>query len=207
MGAHVTVTAAVEGPTDEVLLRRVCAFAGTSVGQVYGRSGKSYILSRLTGYNHSARFRHWVVLLDLDDDARCAPEALVRWLPVPSRLMRLRVAVRELEAWLLADPERIGGFLSIRAAEVPGDPDSIPDPKQLMVTLAGRSRRKAIREDMVPKPGSGQSVGPAYTSRMIEFIQDRRVGWRPHVAITNSESLRRCIRAILHLAQQEVNPA
>jgi hypothetical protein len=74
-----------------------------------------------------------------------------------------------------------------------------------MVTLAGKSRRRAVREDMVPNPGSGQSVGPAYTSRMIEFIQDRDAGWRPDIAVTNSDSLRRCVLAISHLAGQEFN--
>jgi hypothetical protein len=113
MALPVTLTAAVEGLTDEALLRRVCSFAGTIVGHVYGRTGKSYILERLNGYNHSARFRHWVVLLDLDNDGQCAPEVVRRWLPAPSRLIRLRVAVRELEAWLLADPDRLCRFLGV----------------------------------------------------------------------------------------------
>lgn len=206
MATPVVLTAAVEGLADEVLLKRICDSVGASVGQVYGRYGKSYILKNLNGYNHSAQFRHWVVLVDLDNDGPCVPEVLPRWLPAPSRLMRLRVAVRELESWLLADSERIAKFLGVAVAEIPADPDSIADPKRLMVQLARSSRRRAIREDMVPNVGSGQQVGPAYTSRMIEFIQSVESGWRPDVAAGNSDSLRRCISAISNLARQEFGP-
>ena len=202
----VVITAAVEGLTDEALLKRLCSFLGASAGQVYGKCGKPYILARLNGYNYSARFRHWVVLLDLDNDAACVPRVLPLWLPQPARLMRLRVVVRELEAWLLADPDRISKFLSVPAAEIPADPDTVPDPKLTMVELARKSRRKAIREDMVPHAGSGQPVGPAYTSRIIEFIQHADVGWRPGVAAVNSDSLRRCVSAISHLIAQGFDP-
>lgn len=203
MSTPVVITAAVEGLVDEVLLKRICDSVGATIGQVYGRYGKPYILKNLNGYNHSAQFRHWVVLIDLDDDGTCVPEVLPQWLPSPSRLMRLRVAVRELEAWLLADTERIAKFLGVAVAEIPSEPDSVADPKRLVVQLARRSRRRAIREDIVPNIGSGQSVGPAYTSRMIEFIQNVESGWRPDVAASNSDSLRRCISSISNLAGQE----
>jgi len=196
------LTAAVEGIVDEVVLRKVCDYAGASIGIVYGRSGKSYVLSRLSGYNNSARFRHWVVLLDLDNDAICAPAILPSWLPNPSQLMRLRVAVREVEAWIIADAERLASFLAVAVRDIPASPDELADPKLAVVNLARGSRRRAIRDDMVPKPGSGQSVGPAYASRMIEFLQDPKLGWRADVASLNSESLRKCIAAITGLAGQ-----
>jgi len=202
MATPTVLTAAVEGTTDEALLKRLCAFTGATLGQVYGGQGKAYVLARINGYNHSAQFRHWVVLLDLNGDGSCAPEVIPRWLPTPSRLMRLRVAVRELEAWLLADPDRISRYLSVRRHEVPADPDALPDPKRTVVDLASRSRRRAIRQDMVPVPGSGQRVGTAYTSRMIEFIQDVNSGWRPDVAAKNSASLQGCISAISQLAKE-----
>jgi hypothetical protein len=195
----IVVTAAVEGIVDEVLLKRVCNHAGAGIGLVYGRTGKSYILSRLAGYNNSARFRHWVVLLGLDNDASCAPEVLPKWLRIPSALMRLRVAVRELEAWIIADVERLVDFLGVAIRKVPSNPDSLPDPKLALVNLARDSKRRAVREDMVPRPGSGQSVGPANATRMVEFLQDSHSGWRPGVASGNSDSLRKCITAVSEL--------
>jgi hypothetical protein len=118
MATPVVLTAAVEGITDEALLRRQCSFSGTDVGLVYGKCGKSYVVARISSYNHSAQFRHWLILLDLDNDGPCAPDAAMRWLPAPSRLMCLRVAVREGEAWLLADPQR-AAFLACRLEKSP----------------------------------------------------------------------------------------
>ena len=101
---------------------------------------------------------------------------------------------------------RVASFFSVPAGEIPADPDVVPDPKRFIVDLARKSRRKAIREDMVPSPGSGQQTGPAYASRIIEFIQDTELGWRPNVAARNSDSLRRCVRAISQLAERPFGP-
>lgn len=198
---HIALSGAVEGIIDEVLLRKLCGFVGVSIGSVYGRKGKSHILQHMAGYNHSARFRHWIVLLDLDNDALCVPDILRTWLPAPSPLMRLRIAVREVESWLLGDRENFARYLSVPAAAVPIDPESLPDPKQEVVNLGRRSRRRAIREDIVPMQGSGQRVGPAYTSRMVEFIEGREIGWRPEIAAQSCDSLRRCIRALSELVR------
>jgi hypothetical protein len=114
-----------------------------------------------------------------------------------------RVAVRQVEAWLLSDRESIARFLSVPISRVPTDPESQTNPKQTMVNLAAKSKRKSIREDMVPRPGSGRSVGPAYTSTLIEFIQSPAPIWRPKNAARNSESLRRCMRCLEQLVQKE----
>lgn len=195
-GSAIVVSAAVEGVIDEVVLRKLCTTVGLSLGSVYGRKGKAHVLQNLRGYNYSARFRHWIVLLDLDNDASCAPEVLPNWLPAPSPLMCLRIAVREIESWILADRERFASYLGVPSALLPLNPETVADPKQTIVNLGRRSRRKAIREDLVPLEGSGQPVGPAYTSRMVEFIQDQNKGWRPEIAANSCASLQRCIQSL-----------
>jgi hypothetical protein len=107
--------------------------------------------------------------------------------------------VRAVEAWLLADRERLAHFLGIQLSHVPTNPEAVDDPKRTVIELAERSRRRGIREDMVPRPGSGRTQGPAYTSRMIEFAMDERAGWRPDVAGSSSASLCRCLRSIHQL--------
>ena len=52
-------------------------------------------------------------------------------------------------------------------------PESLPHPKRALVDLARRSSVRAIREDLVPEPGSAAIVGRGYTPRMTEFIEDR----------------------------------
>lgn len=118
--------------------------------------------------------------------------------------MRFRLAVRAVEAWLLADAERLADFLSIRPARVPQLPDALDDPKKALVGLARRSRSSAIREDVVPRPGSHRPVGPGYTGRIVQFVTGPKSLWRPDVAASNSDSLRRCIQGLRTLTSSTV---
>lgn len=113
--------------------------------------------------------------------------------------MCFRVVVRTVEAWLLADRERIARFLRVSPARIPTDPESIADPKNKLVQVAACSRSRDIREDLVPRPGSKKQVGPAYTSRLIEFILDSESGWRPRVAPNSADSLRRTLACLERL--------
>jgi hypothetical protein len=109
-----TVSAAVEGDLDEVMLRRLADHIGFSIASVYGRKGKPDLLRTLSGYNSAARFSPWIVLLDLDRDYGCASAALTVWLPQPAKQMLCRIAVRAVEAWLLADRDRIAALWQYR---------------------------------------------------------------------------------------------
>lgn len=184
------ITAAVEGLVDEAVIRCLVQYVGGQLHRVYGKNGRAHLRQRISGYNNAARFSPWIVIVDLNRDADCAPPLLVQWLPQPAPNMCFRVAVREVEAWLLADRERIARFLSVSVQRVPRAPELIDDPKRLMVQLAASSRRREIREDMVPRPGSGRPIGPAYASRLIEFAEAH---WRPRISARSSESLRRCL--------------
>jgi hypothetical protein len=193
----VTLSAAVEGVLDEAVLRRILADVGGALGPVHGGRGKNHLRQRLPGYNNAARFSPWIVLVDLDNDAQCAPPFAEAWLPQPAAHMHFRVAVRAVEAWLLADRKAFARFLGVSPSAIPSHPEGIPDPKQMVVHLAQQARRSAIREDIVPRPGSGRRVGPAYSSRLTEFVEQR---WRPDIAASLSESLRRCRERIAELA-------
>lgn len=187
------VTGAVEGDVDEAVLRQVTKHVGLSLGVVHGREGKQRLLQRLGGYNNAARFAPWVVLVDLDDDCSCAPPCVQGWMPTPSPLMCFRVVVRAVEAWLLADRERIADMLGVTLRLVPDNPDNIAHPKTELVNLAKRSRSRSIREEIVPRERSERSVGPLYVGRLMQFAEDEATGWRPDRAAARSDSLRRCI--------------
>ena len=195
----VFITAAVEGNVDEAIARRLIEHVGGTPGPVYGRNGKHHLRQRIANYNQAARLSPWVVLVDLDHDAECAPPFRRAWLPALSSHMCFRVAVRQVEAWLLADRERVAKFLSVSMVRIPHNPESVEHPKHLLVDLARSSRRRDIREDIVPRPGSGRSVGPAYTARLIEFVISRHTGWRPEVAARFSDSLNRSLRCLRRL--------
>jgi hypothetical protein len=197
-GPSVVVSGLVEGPLDEVVLARLLSETGAALGTVYGRKGKGDLLGRLARYNEAARFSPWAVLVDLDRDAECAPQFRKEWLPEPAPHMCFRVVVRAVEAWLLADRQGLADYLQAPLAKVPAGPEQVNDPKDRMVALARLSRRKAILEDMVPRPGGGSRVGTAYVARLIEFARDH---WRPAVAARNADSLRRCCERLHELVQ------
>jgi hypothetical protein len=197
----------VEGVTDEAIVRRLLDHVGLPCGTVYGKTGKDTLLNLLPRYNRAARFFPWLVVVDLDRDADCALPYVARLLPGPAEGMCLRVAVRSVEAWLLADVERFAAFLSIPPSRIPLDPDALPDPKAALIDLARRSRRRAIREDVVPREGSGARVGPGYVGRIIEFVTAPERSWRPEVAAQRSDSLRRSIEALRKLRAAEHVPA
>jgi hypothetical protein len=191
------ISAAVEGIVDEAVVRKLITYVHAKIGDVFGKKGKSYLRSKIAGYNNAARHMPWVILVDLDNDFDCAPRLRHAWLPMPAPRLCFRIAVREIEAWLLADRETIAQFLSIALSRVPFHPEELDDPKTIIVNLARVSRRRDIRQDMVPRPESGRQVGQAYSSRLIEFVSNH---WRPDIASGQSISLQRAIGCLKALA-------
>jgi hypothetical protein len=94
----VTISAAAEGITDEAVVRRLILHVGAQPGTVYGKQGKQHLRTRIAGFNNAAQHMPWLVLVDLDHDADCAPPLRAKWLPAPARWMCFRVAVRAVEA-------------------------------------------------------------------------------------------------------------
>jgi hypothetical protein len=189
----VVVSGAVEGLLDDAVLRRILREVGCNAGPIHIKNGKSAVLEKLDGYNAAARLMPWVVLVDLNGDAACAPTFVAEHVKSPSELLQFRVAVRQVEAWLLADAGRIARFLRVSGARLPGDPDSLENSKRAIVEIARHSRDRSVREEIIPSPGSGRQVGPGYVARMIEFVQ---TGWHPAEAAARSESLYRCLRCL-----------
>ncbi len=192
------INVAVEGPLDEAVAHKLIAFVGGEVGNVFGREGKPYLRERIDGFNNAARHAPWLVLADLDNEADCAPSLRNTWLSDPADNLCFRIAVREVETWLMADAETLASHLGVSLNRISRTPENIENPKNEMVNLGRRSRRRAIREDMAPRQESGRRVGPAYASRLIEYVKNK---WRPEVAANHSDSLRRAIICLKRLVQ------
>lgn len=184
---------AVEGASDIPIAERLLAESGHHVHAIYDQRGKGRLDRNLHRYNTAARFSNWLVLRDLDHDAPCAGAMAGQLLPDRSERMYFRIAVREVESWLLADRQSIARSLSVRIGLVPEDPESVDDPKAEIVRLARSSRSRATREDLVPAPGTSAPVGPGYLSWVAEYASTK---WRPSVAADRSRSLARCMAAL-----------
>jgi hypothetical protein len=187
-----SLTLAAEGSTDQVVLARVARFTGWSVTAAYGGRGKQHLLKRFPSFNQAATHTPWVVLLDLDRSAECAP-AFVASLPPPGLRMCIRIAVRTVEAWLLADRVRLAQYLRVSRDRIPTDPELLEDPKLEMVGIARRSVDSSIRHDMVPRAGTTAREGPAYAARLQEFATQH---WYIDDAAEVSNSLARCLSAL-----------
>jgi len=200
VGVIPVLRAAVEGDGDEAVVRALVEGAGLTLGDVYVKRGKGELDKKLPAYRQASRFAPWLVVRDLDHDASCAPE-LVRTLTgsrdsPPAGRFLLRIAVREIESWLLADREALAGYLKVSPDILPASPDELAEPKTALVALARRSRLASIRRDMVPAQGSSARVGPVYNGHLIRFATDF---WDPVRGSRRSPSLRRALTALREL--------
>jgi hypothetical protein len=187
------VSIAVEGLSDEAVVRRIVRDHGMRVKNVFGLRGKHHLDQRLNAFNSAAKYGAWLVVRDLDHDAVCAAALARDRLPSPNSGMRFRIAVRALEAWLLADAEGIAAYFGVARHHVPHTPERISDPKAALIEVARRSRSRAIREDMLPSEGTTARVGPGFIARINEFASS---DWSWERGAKRSESLGRCVKSV-----------
>lgn len=175
---------------DEAMANRILIDVGHTPGSCYGKKGFAYIRDKIGNFNQTASIINYFALVDfMDTGFSCPGEVVTTWLPYREPKMLLRVVVRELESWLLADRENMADFLQIATSKVPANPEILTDPKLILVNLARHSRKKQIREALVPEIGSTSSVGRLYTSEIIRFIS---LKWNITRARQNAPSLDRC---------------
>jgi hypothetical protein len=162
----------VEGDTDIPIVQALARDAGLEIGKILDLAGKSQIDERLVGYNNAAKGSPWLVLRDLDHDADCAPTFLAARPLKSSQWMTFRLAVREVEAWLLADARGGAAFLHVPERNFPTQPDDEQDPTVTLVNLARRSKRAAIRKAMVPPAGANAQVTATATNVLcLSFVR------------------------------------
>lgn len=186
---------ATEGLDDEAAARKICSVLGIPVAASYPLGGKSKLDPKIPSYNRAAAIAPWLVLRDLDADAPCPSELCGRLIAERAPALLLRIPVRAIESWLLADPISLSAFLGISQSLIPLNPEVLPSPKLTIVNLARRSRKREVQA-MVPQQGFSVQVGPEYTTRLIEYS---RYHWDPLRAATTSNSLSRCIKALRQL--------
>lgn len=188
------VRAAVEGNLDEAVAYRLITECGGQPGEVFGKQGRPYLRKHVRGYNDGARYGAlWFVLVDLDRSHDCAPALVAEMLPEPAAGMCFRVAVRAVEAWLLADRAGFAKWAGVHANLIPDDVEAIARPKEQLVDIVHESRYRERRDAIVPRPGSTQKEGPAYTSMLGKFVAS---DWDVEAAARAAPSLDRALRCL-----------
>lgn len=192
----IPINLAVEDDLSEWVLRRVLLerSAEFAIGPVFKKSGFGYLKKMTRAFNNMAKVSPVLMLTDLDDRP-CAPELLSEWLENPRHPnFMLRVAVREVEAWLLGCDQELRKFLSLRKAVNFPHPEALEDPKLELLKLADSSPRRELREGIVRRDLGGNLLqGPAYNSTLGRFVNDF---WNPLSASSKCPSLQRMFTAL-----------
>jgi len=194
--SSIPVNLAVEDELSEAVLRRLLKHAdrGYSIGTAYRRGGYGYLKRTIGGWNQAARSVPFVVLTDLDD-AVCPAELIGSWLKGPAHPnLIFRIAVREVESWLLADPDGLASYLKVKLSSLPTNPDRLGDPKAAIIDLAKESRSRDIKSSLVPRKQSTAKQGPDYNNCLSMFVDQF---WDIDFAASNSDSLSRSLAKLL----------
>ena len=133
------ITVGVEDVLSEAVARRLIKqyLPDAEVSNVVVTGGS--VKSNIPWLNQMARHRGPVLAVaDLDRPSSC-PAALIQDLLgglTAAPKMLIRVAVLEIESWIMADREGLAKRLSIAASAVPHNPEEIEDPKRALTHLA-----------------------------------------------------------------------
>ncbi|MCP4698391.1 MAG: DUF4276 family protein [Gammaproteobacteria bacterium] len=126
------------------------------------------------------------------DRTECPPALIAAWCGkrrLPDKLL-FRVAVRETEAWLLADRESFAEFSGTPLSKVPSTPETLDDPKQHLLELVRRYGSRELKADILPAPKTKAKVGFGYNLRLSKFVKEC---WSVEQAATNADSLYRTL--------------
>lgn len=184
------VALATEDALSEAVGKRLLIDAGYTLtpSPLLRRNGFGYLRSKMDSWCEMAKRKPVVLLTDLDASP-CPVELLRNWKGtrrIPGNLV-LRVAVREMESWIMADHDALRTLVGDRGS-LPPAPDTLADPKQYLLRLVARQARRRIREDLVAENGAIASQGIGYNARLSELVA---TVWSPARAAQRSESLRR----------------
>lgn len=196
MPEDVPFIVAVEGRLDEVVARKLLRDASASCTSVQGFKGKAWIDANASKLVTAGRGHPVLVIRDLDQDG-CVVDLRRKLDDGTGRFARVRIAVRAIEAWILADRDAIAAALGVGLARIPDEPDALADPKRALVAVAQASKSAQVRRAVLPRERSGSSTGSGYNDFLTSVVRE---DWSPERAQARSPSLQRARRAIAEAA-------
>lgn len=155
--------------------------------------GNSYLQRKAQSYNQAAHQECGIFMLtDLDSPKICPPALIQSWVKGSlNRWFLLRVAIMEIESWIMADRQAVSEFLAIPFNRIPQNTDEILSPKEFFVSLARRSKNTRVQIALVPERNDKSAkVGNEYNPWLIQFVRDH---WNLERAATVSPSLKRTL--------------
>lgn len=159
------------------------------------QGGFGWIKKKFANYCTLAQHHHVFILTDLDR-AECPPALLRSWInyaklsePLPNK-MCFNIAVKEVEAWLLADHGNLSNYLGVPTHALPSD-TQIADPKEYLLRCVQRHGNRQARAELLPT--SGAKVGLGYNAHLSRFATEH---WDFNDAAQRNASLQRAVERI-----------
>ena len=188
------VILAVEDELGESISTQILRHFDIEIWYTIRGKGNVPLRQKAPEFNRSANGAAIFLLTDLDSPRECPPRLIRSWIKGPlNPKFFFRVAVMEVEAWVMADRIGFADFLSVPLHRIPSPTDNILNPKEFLLSLARRSKKKTIREALVPTQGSTLGIGNQYNTLLSEFVQDH---WDLERAASVSPSLKRTLDRI-----------
>ena len=188
------VILAIEDRLSDAVATKILEKFGIEIVERIGFQGKSHLERKTPEFNRAANGITVFMLTDLDLPRECPPGLIRSWIKGPlNPKFFFRVAVMEVESWVMADRIGFADFLSVPLHRIPSPTDNILNPKEFLLSLARRSKRKTVREALVPAQGATLSVGSEYNTLLSEFVREH---WDLERAAVVSPSLKRTLDRI-----------
>ena len=182
------IAIATEDQLSEAVILRMMSEVPTPhfIQHKLGRAGNGYLRSKMNSWYQMAQHQVMVVLTDLDR-SNCVFEFRQEWLvEAPPASLVFRIAVREVESWVLADHVAMRTLIGSRGV-LPTAPDSLADPKQAFLGLVNGAP-KSVRDDLLKVREGNLTQGLGYNARLTTWVQSE---WSPNRAAERSPSLAR----------------
>ena len=157
------------------------------------RNGSGYLKSKVESWRQLAGQQVVLLLTDLDQ-IDCPVALRNEWLgtrPMPDRLL-LRIAVREIESWVLADHDAMRKLIGDRG-KLPPAPDELGDPKAFLLNMVRKYAPRDVKQDLLAERGAMASQGLGYNRRLVAWVKS---DWSPDRAAARSPSLLRARQAL-----------
>ncbi len=195
------VILAVEDELSEAISMKILSQFNIKIRHTIIGKGNVSLRQKAPELNRSANALNIFLLTDLDTPRNCPSTLIDSWIRGPkSPGFLFRVAVMEVESWLMADRMGFSDFLSIPIHRIPSPTDDILNPKEFLVSLARRSQRKSVRDALVPSQTTNLTVGIEYNILLSEFVH---ANWNSQNAAAVSPSLKRTLDRLTYIKEIE----
>lgn len=152
--------------------------------------GCGNIKNKVMQFNNACKYIPHVILTDLDAIV-CPLKLMNDWNIRSNSELIFRIAIKEVESWLLADREGFAKFLDIPTNKLPQQPEECENPKRELINL---SRNSKFGLEIAPQKGSRAIQGYNYNGCLVCYVQNN---WSIDAAMEYSPSLERAVKSLI----------